>query len=1033
MIIYDKDGVLLLDIEVDDTSVRYKAINGENSLTLKFSLAEHMEFPLGSWCVFKGDTYSLMASSDITMHHRRNFEYNLVMYGDEARAKRYMFINPVSGDLKFVLTAYPEEHLQMFVDNMNNREPIGKKDWTIGDCVEHERITLSYNHTFCHDALVQLANELELDYWFDGKAVSLGKLEVNKDNPLPLSYGGDGEGLKSGIKRTNYSNALPIEILYVQGTTTNIDASKYRTTEERKTGFSQLLLPQSYSIGYDGVHFSDEEGFDSSVARWYVTDANGYSVRRSDKEQTTFAEDSLDCTEITPTKEEKVEQVIVVDEEQHFYDLLFKSDTDYKNYQIGGETAYIVFQTGMLAGKEFDLATNDAGTIICKKEDEFWRIEIKPQEIDGITMPDPATDYMPLVGETFKVFGVQLPDEYVTDAELSMLKYAVKHLYANEVPQYTISGELDEIYLKRNWSWLGEKIVLGGYVSFSDKSFQEEPILIRITGIKEYVNKPYSSQLELSNQNIGGTLIGTLNRIENQEVYNEALYRKSVNFSKRRFRDAQETISMLAEAFAGYSEGINPITVRTMAMLVGNESNQFKFTKSLDSLDDADCPLIYDVLTKQFMTDSVSYIKHMTLEVDAVTAKGVRTASDYLGWQVDKLEPINLEDGDARYVYIKASKSDKTAEFVLSKDVIAMDAVNGYYHFVVGILNSEIDGKRDFVTLYGFTEVLPGQITTDLLRSGNGKLVINLADAIISAEKGATIEGAVKIEGGSLMTSRLDVGDDESVEAFFNGGDFAKDTDIDPHTDKPCGKLILAAGIPDDDRTLEERAQEATTRIYEDGCTFTKNLHLQEGCTVGDIHVTQKGISIDTFEGEGTFTLNSLGLTAENSLSEVTTSLSTCSNTAITVDKRGGTCYHTYAPGTREDKKVALFVNDMDYAVYAPNGMYAGFRPQTRDLPENPSEDMELSTLDHTVFAVKGTVLLPYQPEMGQVYRIWHYRGGTDNLLTIKAQRGKIFPMKGTTATERTAIYSSKLEVIELLYGGANWYFTIDSAESYTE
>ena len=97
MIIYDNEGIVLLDIEVDDTSVRYKAIKGENSLTLRFSLAEHVEVPLGAYCEFKGETYILMLPEDLTMNHRRSFEYSLVMHSEDAKSKRFMFINPADG------------------------------------------------------------------------------------------------------------------------------------------------------------------------------------------------------------------------------------------------------------------------------------------------------------------------------------------------------------------------------------------------------------------------------------------------------------------------------------------------------------------------------------------------------------------------------------------------------------------------------------------------------------------------------------------------------------------------------------------------------------------------------------------------------------------------------------------------------------------------------------------------------------------------------------------------------------------------
>jgi hypothetical protein len=763
MIIYDKEGVVLLDIEVDDTSVRYKAIKGENSLTLKFSLPEHVEVPLGAYCEFKGETYTLMMPEDLTMNHRRSFEYSLVMHSEDAKAKRFMFINPVDGRLKFSLTAKPIEHLQMFVDNMNKRE--GGNAWKVGECEDHVEIVLSYNHTYCYDALVQLANELELDYWFEGKTVNLGKLEVNKDEPLPLSYGGDGLGLKSNIKRTNYSDALPMEILYVQGGDANIDPSKYRVPQGSAMGSSVLLLPSSKRIGYDGVHFEGEDGFDASKARYYVTDSEGYSVRRADKAIQNYAEDSLDCSEIEPTKEEKIETVIVSDKEKHFYDLVFKSDVDYKQYGIKGEIATIVFQSGMLAGKEFDLATDTNGNLICANAaGGHWRIEIVPQEIDGITMPDDESGYLPANGDAFKVFGVQLPSEYVLDAEMEMLRYAVKHLYANEDAQYTISGELDEIYAKRNWSVIGDKIVLGGYVSFSDKSFQEEPLLIRITGIKEYVNKPYSPFLEISNAAIAGSIVGAINRMENQEAETDDRFNKNRQYTKRRFSSIKETLSMLQDAFEDFAPGIDPVTVHTMELVAGDERSQFRFTKSVNSLDSAPCPMYYDAESKKMKTDSGALV-HFTLNVDSVTAPNVRTAGDYLSWVLDAGESEVLLDGDkSYYVCVEAPKDGSNAKLFVTPDPIGLEVGENYY-FYVGILNSESGGTRDFATIYGFTEVAPGRIVTKVIRSADGTCVFDLENN--------TITGPMKFLPGTTGVENIG-GLAEAVQGSIENLEFGK-------------------------------------------------------------------------------------------------------------------------------------------------------------------------------------------------------------------------------------------------------------------
>lgn len=62
----------------------------------------------------------------------------------------------------------------------------------------------------------------------------------------------------------------------------------------------------------------------------------------------------------------------------------------------------------------------------------------------------------------------------------------------------------------------------------------------------------------------------------------------------------------------------------------------------------------------------------------------------------------------------------------MSETAIALEQIDGYYHLLVGILNSENNGERSFATLYGFTEILPGRITTDKIVSSDGKTYFDL-------------------------------------------------------------------------------------------------------------------------------------------------------------------------------------------------------------------------------------------------------------------------------------------------------------------
>lgn len=919
MIIYDNKGTVLLDIDVDDTSMRYKAIKGENSLTLKFSLAEHIEVPLGSFCEFKGETYILMLPEDLTMNHRSAFEYTLVMHSEDAKAKRYMFVNPVDGRLRFPLTAKPKEHLQMFVDNMNMRD----SGWEVGECVDHVEVELSYNHNYCMDALVQLADKLDIDYWFEGKTVNLGKLEKNKNNPLSLSYGGDGIGLKANIKRQNYNDALPIEVLYVQGSSENIDPSKYKVDDKP---VSELHLPLDYTIGYDGVHFDDEDGYDSSKARLYKTDSHGLSVRRADKDVVNHSEDSLDCSDITATREEKVEGVWHVDREKHFFDIAFYSDVDYSLYQIGGENPTIIFQKGMLAGKEFDIATDKSGKILFRDEQGMWRMEIVPQEIDGITMPDVESGFVPVEGDTFKFFGIQLPEQYLSDAEMEMLRYAVKHLYVNEDVQYTISGELDEIYAKRNWDSIRDKISLGSYISFSDKSFQDEPLLIRITGIKEYVNKPYSPILEISNAAVAGSLIGSITRLENDEVKTEQMFRDAISYSRRRFSSAQETISMLQGAVENFSEGINPVTVQTMAMLIGDESLQFKFTSPAGTLPTKPA-ISYDSAAKTLKIARSYRIWHMTLGIDSVTSPGGRSDDDYLKWTMPTWNSGVLDDASkSYYLYARVATDDTTGDYVLSESAISMESDQDYYHLLVGVLNREYDGTREFVSLYGFTEVLPGQITTDVIRSADGNAVLDLVNGLLTFGRLVGLSGQTASEGNNLR---------------------------------------IWAGKGESDK------EESPFRVYDDGSVYASLMTLLNGCKIGkSIRIEDDKIVIDMANNNMSMSLFEDGLVAEGYHSAT---IGGCGGAAVQ-----GFAYGTYRSCPVNTNPIAVQgeAKDGDYAFYSSSGVFAGLRPKTRTIttPMTQSSPNVLTNLDFSVLvnATSGTyhVLLPTDPLDGQEYVI---------------------------------------------------------------
>lgn len=709
MKIFSSQDELLLNVEVDDSSYRHRVIKGENNIVLKYSLSEHVELPVGSYCIFQGQRYTLENPEAFKKQHNRRFDYTVTFESYQAKARIWKFRNPVDGRLKFSLTAKPKEHLQMFVDNMNRRDT----GWTVGDCIDGVETLINYDHDFCIDALTRQASEFGTEYEIEGKRVSLKKVEYNKSNPLPLSYG-CGNGFKSGVGRSNSGDQPPTEILFVQGGSENIDRSKY--------GNGELLLPKGQTIRYDGEHFEGEDGFVAANARTYVVDDMGFSIRRADKQPSSLAEDSLDASSVYPKRVGTVTSVLTVDAGNHFYDFVDKeipSNLNYEDCLIEGETMTVVFQSGMLAGREFEVKYYHSAV----KTKAARRFEIVPQEIDGLTMPN--EQFKPQIGDSYAVFHCMLPDAYICDnqtktgASWDMFRAAVRYLFDNEEQKYTFSGELDGIWAKKDWENIGGRIRLGGYIQFRDVNFQKEGVLVRITGIKDYINKPHSPSIELSNQTVSDSVSSELKNLKSEEVTVEDNYRASVQFTKRRFRDAQETISLIESALLdNFTNSINPIAVQTMSMLVGDESLQFRFVNSQSNPVTVSDGIEYNNETKQLTAPS-GIIQHLTLGISSLSSS--HKTSEYKFWTVSSYSSSYLDDPTKKYyLYIRARRTASTAEFILSETPRKMEAEANYYYFLVGVLNSEYDGERSYVSLYGFSEILPGRITTDRVVSADG-------------------------------------------------------------------------------------------------------------------------------------------------------------------------------------------------------------------------------------------------------------------------------------------------------------------------
>lgn len=210
-----------------------------------------------------------------------------------------------------------------------------------------------------------------------------------------------------------------------------------------------------------------------------------------------------------------------------FYDI-YDAAPDCPNYRdcnINGETMTIIFQDGMLAGREFDLNTYDSGQYkdlpVCESVTvsgvSCKRMELCQAEQDG--MPMPGGSFIPKYGDHYIVFHCSLPQEYISGiaygAEYRALREAVNYLYHHGKATYTFSGAVDTLWVNRVWDEYVEEYAqrstpinilhsayfnLGQHIKVKDvQLFGAQGLVMRVTGIKQPINKPHAMELTLTN------------------------------------------------------------------------------------------------------------------------------------------------------------------------------------------------------------------------------------------------------------------------------------------------------------------------------------------------------------------------------------------------------------------------------------------------------------------------------------------------------------------------------------------------------
>lgn len=777
---------------ISSESYHEAKVGAVSTLVVETTSDKAIAFPLGTYCTWRGEKFALFTPAEVVKVSEREYRYTLTLSGEgqQLALSKFKFIvaNPEDVRLSFTLTGKPRFFLEQILRSL----PAG---FSIGACLEAEAQAISFKHEDCLSALSRVAEAFKTEWHITGKTLNLGKVVGNKADAVTLSYG-KGKGLLSGLTASNDSEKSPVGKLFIQGTERNIDPTKY--------GAKSLHLPKGRTLAYEG--------------RTYVVSADGQSLSVSGISTDGRKEDSFDGTNIYPQRVGVVSLVVVTPEGN--YDIVDKdNNVDYSQYRIAGEKATITFQTGRLAGRTFDIAQDKD---VLKYDHATKRFQLVSVEEDGMKLPEPKVFY-PAVGDKYAVFGVRLPDEYITKAETELLNASVRYFHEALQPKVTYKAEMDGLYAQKNWGTLAPKLAIGAYVRLVDTSLDIDDH-VRITAIRTKLSRQYKPQITLSNEVQAPSLAVSLGTLEAEGVQQKEEVQAVRREVARSYQQAMSLADGIAdEVRAGFGDSISPVTARTMQLMVGDKSLQFVFVASPTATGAVTHNVTWDE-SRGILHADRGYLRHMTLGINTLSSE--HKPSEYKTWALPAYDYAVRTDQKTIHLYAKVERNGANGVFFATDTAKTMEAEAGYYYLYLGMLSPA--PNRAFTPLYGFTEVLPSQIRTERIASADGSTSINLNTGEIVSDKikfvhpdGATKsypsdylheaihEGTTDIQGGVVLSTLVGAKDTSGkIRSYISG---------------KAGAPALAAGV----KGLEDGNETYQTAIHHDGSADFGYFHIR--------------------------------------------------------------------------------------------------------------------------------------------------------------------------------------------------------------
>lgn len=692
MIIY-RAGKQIADVWVGAASYTLEEINGARIAYVEFTTLQPIGLTVNDSITYKGETYYVRHREDVTKEEvSRGFAYRVKLYHEMYRLHDVVAFPYEKPDFRKNMSKYngtASQLLDIVVRSMN-RVHAG---WKAGSCVETKAETFDLKDKTCAEVVNEIATRFETEFYVQDRTLTIGRREIDRPGSRIYSQGPDG-GFRS-ITLSAVEEVPPLTRLYAYGSDKNMAA------QGTKDALEYLKLPGG--------------------ALYLEKNVDKYGVIEHPKQFQDIYPHGVFT--VTARVDEFTLQAAGI-------------DFDLDAQLIDNTEPTVTFQYGGLAGYDLHIVKGSWDN----KTKQFKLAKV--EEEGALKVPG---DIHFAVGDKFILTGIKMPKAYVDKASEELRVAAQKYLDGKCENRTKLAVVCDEVLFAKH----SLSVQCGELMHVQDTRLGLDR-KIRVTSVKRFIEndneEPYRYEIVLSDFLEGNRFMQELSDIKKESKAARERAEEMVRYSRRTWQDVKETQEHLKKDFADkFKESINPVTIETMQLIVGHEQLQFVF------VDSKTAPQKVVGVYPEFTGGRVRvqaaglFLKHMTMGVKAITSR--RDPSQYRYWEMADFTSDGLAADKVYRLYARVPVSGDSGTFVLYDTFKGMNDEAGFYLLLMGYIGAEREGNRSWGRTYGFTEILPGQITTELIQDPNAQLVIDLANGRIT--------GPLTITAGSVGYNNL--------------------------------------------------------------------------------------------------------------------------------------------------------------------------------------------------------------------------------------------------------------------------------------